>query len=146
MRRAWWFLARPRTRGVKCVVFHDGEVLMIKNSYGHRRWTFPGGRMRRREDPESAVRREVREEVGITLGAVRYLGSYSTSRLHHRDTVHCFATDASSRAYRVDGREVVAAAWFSPVRPPAPHGPSVAAVLRLLGPAHEGPAYEEAGR
>lgn len=30
LRRIYWFVARPATRGVKCVVEHDGSILMIR--------------------------------------------------------------------------------------------------------------------
>src|SRR5258706_13668937 len=90
LRIAYWFVFRPKTSGVKCVVEHDGHWLMIRNSYGKGHWTFPGGAIERNENPDAAAVREVREEVGIALDAVRSIGSYTSNRQYKHDTVHCF--------------------------------------------------------
>lgn len=55
----------------------DGKVLMGLREYskGAPLWTFPGGRCDIGEDPEIALHREVREEIGVTdLVIIRLLG------------------------------------------------------------------------
>ncbi|MGH9245624.1 MAG: NUDIX hydrolase [Acidimicrobiales bacterium] len=47
----------------------DGRVLLVRHSY-RRRWGTPGGLLNRRETPEVAAYREVREEVGIDVDLV----------------------------------------------------------------------------
>ena len=65
--RVWWFARRPHTRGVKCLLRHDGRVLFIRHTYGDRRvWELPGGGVARGETPAAAVVREAREELGVT--------------------------------------------------------------------------------
>ncbi len=86
-RRFYWFLARPKTYGVKCLIEHHGQLLMIRNTYGHMHWTFPGGGVRRGETLQAAIRREVMEEVEITLREPTYLGSYFNVKEYKRDTV-----------------------------------------------------------
>jgi len=39
-------------------------------------WTLPGGFAEPGEDAETAVRREVLEETGLSMGAVRYVGAW----------------------------------------------------------------------
>jgi len=54
------------TVGAVCLVEHDGEVLLLWQP--HRLgWTLPGGLLGRGEEPGEAVRREVREEVGLDI-------------------------------------------------------------------------------
>lgn len=59
-------VAPSYTVGAVCVVEHDGEFLVLWQP--HRRgWSLPGGLLGRGEEPRDAVRREVREEVGLDL-------------------------------------------------------------------------------
>lgn len=62
------------------------------------------------ESIEEAVRREVREEVGVRIGGVRYLASqpwpFPSSLM-----IGCFA-EADSREIAIDGNEILAARWF----------------------------------
>jgi len=50
------------------LIFRDNQVLMGKRNYSPEFsvWTLPGGRCEKNETIESALRREVYEEVGIT--------------------------------------------------------------------------------
>ena len=135
LRWLYWFVFRPRTRGVKCLIECEGTWLLIKNSYGGDRWTLPGGACRRSETPEQAARREVAEEVGITLDEVRSLGSFFTDREYKRDTVYCFHAHVPSTDHRIDGTEVEASAWFEPDSLPDNRSRTIASLLRLLAAA-----------
>jgi 8-oxo-dGTP pyrophosphatase MutT (NUDIX family) len=132
VRRAYWFVFRPKTRGVKCLVEHDGSWLLIRNTYGRSRWTLPGGAVKRNEQPLDAARREVMEEVGIRLDALRYVGSYRSRKDHKQDTVYCFASSTPQVAFRVDGREVAEARWVSPSDLPEPHSRSIDRIGYML--------------
>jgi 8-oxo-dGTP pyrophosphatase MutT (NUDIX family) len=132
VRRGYWFVVRPRTSGVKCVIVRDGRWLMIRNTYGHRDWTFPGGGVGRGESVDAAVRREVHEEVGIELTAVQAIGSYFSTRNRCRDTVSCFVAHVEAADAVADGVEVAEVMWVDPGRLPVPHSPSVDDVVALL--------------
>lgn len=64
--RVWWFFRRPSIRGAFVAVWHDGALLVIRNSY-RREETLPSGRIDRGETPRAAARRELLEEVGIAV-------------------------------------------------------------------------------
>lgn len=54
--------------GNKAIIQNDkGEVLALKvTTPEHEYWDFPGGRINQGEDAETALRREVTEETGLT--------------------------------------------------------------------------------
>lgn len=132
VRVLYWFVFRPQTTGVKCVVECDGEWLMIRNSYGKGHWTLPGGAVGRREAPADAARREVAEEVGVSLASVRPIGSYFSDKQYKRDTVHCFHALVDTRDHEIDGREIAEAAWMPPDAIPAFHSGAVDCVIGML--------------
>lgn len=111
--RMYWFLFRPAAAGVQCLIMCEGQVLLIRNTYGPRLWTIPGGGMQPGEQPEEAVRREVHEEVGITLGAVKFLGLFTGSDEYRRDTVYAFTASVRSQSHTIDPGEILEARWFS---------------------------------
>ncbi len=63
------------------------------------------------ENLEDAVRREVAEETGVTVGPVAYQGSQAWP--FPAGLMLGFRGEATSDAISVDGAEVIAARWFS---------------------------------
>jgi 8-oxo-dGTP diphosphatase len=110
--RLYWFLFRPAAVGVQCVISYERHLLLIRNTYGRQSWMFPGGGIGSGETPEAAVRREVYEEVGVTLGAVQLLGTFCGTQDYRRDTVHVFTAQVSSQDVTIDPGEILEARWF----------------------------------
>ena len=68
IRVLWWHMTSGVVTGCRVLVIDpDGRVLLIRHSYGSRRWMMPGGGVKRGEDVLVAAQREVREEVALTL-------------------------------------------------------------------------------
>lgn len=131
--RLYWRIARPQTRGVKCVVRHGDAVLFVRHSYGDRRqWELPGGGIKRGEDPRDTAAREASEELGLDLADWRALGTVDAYGYGKRTTVICFEADAPGRALTVDAGEIEEARWFTLVEPPAPLGLDAQVVLTRL--------------
>jgi 8-oxo-dGTP diphosphatase len=66
------------TRAVLCYIRQDGRVLLqhkAPHRFGGGYWNAPGGKIANGESPEEATVREVREETGLTVSDVRYLGT-----------------------------------------------------------------------
>lgn len=51
----------------------SGRVLLLRSAKWSNKWGIPGGKVRRGEPLEAALRREVREETGLELGELRFL-------------------------------------------------------------------------
>jgi 8-oxo-dGTP diphosphatase len=131
--RVWWFVRRPHTRGVKCVVRHGDRILFVRHTYGDRTaWELPGGSLRRDERPDVAVRREMREELGVDLAGLRQVGRVEVSGLRKRTELHCFEADVTAADVRLDPGELAEARWAPPGAPPQPLGTDAATLLRLL--------------
>jgi ADP-ribose pyrophosphatase YjhB (NUDIX family) len=107
------FVFRPTVRGVRCVLTRGGEVLLVRHTYGDRRWALPGGLIRRREAAELTARREMREELGLDIAAWRALGSITfvgTERARH--VVECLSAAMPDEEIDMNRGEIAELAWF----------------------------------
>lgn len=67
-----------RVAAYAVVTDEDDRILLARWTEGRRAaWTMPGGGLEAGEDPEEAVRREVREETGYTVHVQELLGIHS---------------------------------------------------------------------
>lgn len=113
VRKYYLRLFRPRIAGVAVFIRDEqARVLLIRQSYGSRRWTMPAGGAGLGEDPEMAVRREVREELGCELVDLVLLheGEETMHGAPQRNWI--FEARVASEP-RPDRREVIEARWFS---------------------------------
>ncbi len=85
-------MAEKTARVRACGVFRRrDEVLLIRqyNDAGVARYMTPGGGVDYGEPVEDAVRREMREEVGVEVSALRYIGMFeSLGEAQSGDLVH----------------------------------------------------------
>ena len=104
----------PRTDPVVIVVVTDGERCLLGQSHGRlsqmRMFSALAGFMDQGESIEEAVRREVLEEAGVRVGAVRYHSSqpwpFPSSLM-----IGCHA-DALTTDLRPDDVEMLSVQWF----------------------------------
>ena len=105
----------PRTDPVVITVVHDGERCLLGQSRGRlvamRRYSALAGFMDQGESIEEAVAREVMEEAGIQVGAVRYHSSqpwpFPSSLM-----IGCHA-DAATKDIHFDPEEMADVQWFT---------------------------------
>ncbi|MDO8469720.1 MAG: NUDIX domain-containing protein [bacterium] len=95
VRRFYWWLVRPTTRGVRAIVVNQvGEVLLVRHTY-QEGWFLPGGKNRKHENDEDALCRELREELGIGVTSTpKKLGEYINTYEYKKDTIVVFVVDA----------------------------------------------------
>jgi 8-oxo-dGTP diphosphatase len=114
--RVYWRVARPTTHGALVGIWHDGEILLVRNSYVSY-YGVPGGYIKGTETPVMAAVRELAEEVGIrTAPEDLVLGLHETHTWEGKtDEVFIFDVELKERpAFQVDNREVVDAEFFTP--------------------------------
>jgi 8-oxo-dGTP pyrophosphatase MutT (NUDIX family) len=126
LRRMFVRLATPNyTLGVVVVWLDaDGRVLLVMSRH-QRGWALPGGLARRGEEPDIALRREVREELAIDPGD--RLDPLAGPPIVDAESqiltvVYVLAPPSDGGAEplvpRPDGVEVTDAAWFAPTELP----------------------------
>lgn len=58
-------------------VAKDNAILLVKQDYGKRYWSLPGGMVESGESVDQAAIREVKEETGLDIRVKRVVGLYS---------------------------------------------------------------------
>jgi 8-oxo-dGTP pyrophosphatase MutT (NUDIX family) len=130
--RVWWSISRSTKRGVKCVLTRDGQILLVRHTYGdQRRWELPGGGVKRRERPADAARREVHEELGIAVDDLTLLGDLFERIDGKRDRLWCYSAEIGDRELDLDQAEIASAEWFSLDRLPTTTAKYVARITAL---------------
>jgi ADP-ribose pyrophosphatase YjhB (NUDIX family) len=114
LQRGLWRILRPRTRGVKVMLFNaSDELLLVRNTYGRKDlFLLPGGGVRPFEAPEKAAAREVKEELGCGVEGLSFVSLHASSFEGKRDTVFLYRARANGEI-RADGIEVAEARFFA---------------------------------
>jgi 8-oxo-dGTP pyrophosphatase MutT (NUDIX family) len=115
----------------------DGRLLLIERS-DTREWASVGGIMDPGETIEETVRREAREEVGIDLGELRFLGVFSgpdyRRTLPNGDQVAIvpviYTAGHTGQPLQLDPTEVLQAGFFRLDQLPSPMRPSTLNFIR----------------
>lgn len=63
--------------GAEVLVFDRGNRLLLQRRSDSGDWAIPGGMMEPGETLEETARRETREETGLELGQLEFMGVYS---------------------------------------------------------------------
>lgn len=92
-------------------ISEEDEVLLIKQSYGEKRYVCVAGYIKAGENAEDAAKREIAEETGLEALGVRFL--YSRYYEKHDNLMLAFACRVRKKDVTLSG-EVSEAGWFSP--------------------------------
>ncbi|MGJ8524490.1 NADH pyrophosphatase [Halomonadaceae bacterium LMG 33818] len=113
------FRAYPRISPCVITLVTYGRELLLARSprFKAGRFSTLAGFIEAGESAEEALRREVREEVGVEIGRVHYFKSQSWPFPH--SFMLAFYAEALTRDITIDGIEIEAADWFQPESLPA---------------------------
>ena len=112
VRHRWRIWRGTRLEGVTMIATDlEGQLLLIRHSYGPGGWAFPGGGIKRGEAPVDAARRELAEETGCAVDRIEPVGQLEETLSGSPHTAHIFA-GTTSDVPRPDEREVVEARFF----------------------------------
>jgi ADP-ribose pyrophosphatase YjhB (NUDIX family) len=112
------YLGSPKfTVGSMVIWTERDRVLLVRSRYGERAWGFPGGVMKRHEDPVDCALRELREETGIsaiTPDDLALVGTHTQKTTRHVDHVYRLqrAHDPRSDGEVADQFEIAEVKWW----------------------------------
>ena len=124
-------LVYTRINPVVIVLVHDGPRMLLVRKAGNVLpfWSLVAGFVEAGEDLETAVAREVREEVGIPVRDIRYERSQPWP--FPNNLMAGFTAAYAGGELRPDGVEIAEAAWF-PREGPFPPLPGPVSIARRL--------------
>jgi ADP-ribose pyrophosphatase YjhB (NUDIX family) len=99
---------------VQGLLVRDGRVLLVRRAFEPRRgyWDLPGGFLEEGEEPLAGLRREFREETGLEVEPVEWLGAVLDPYQHY--WVLGLTWIVSADGEPVAGDDAEAFAWFGP--------------------------------
>ena len=108
-------LTQPRFTVTAGAVIRDerGRVLLLRHVFRRGSgWGIPGGFLARGEQPDEAVRRELREETGLALEEVELAFVRTLARPHQVEVIFRCRVRAAALEGREDSLEIDRAEWF----------------------------------
>ncbi|HSS13002.1 MAG TPA: NUDIX domain-containing protein [Rhizomicrobium sp.] len=113
--RLYWRVRKPRTLGVRAIVLDENDrVALVRHTYTDQ-WYLPGGGVKKGESFETALHRELKEEVALSNVKIeRVLGIYHSRREAKDDHIVIFAVRVadSTGLRRADLMEIEDVGWF----------------------------------
>lgn len=102
-----------------CVIFDkDMRVLLVRQTYGNKKWAMPGGIIETGEASWDAAVRECMEEIGVTISHPVLCGVYFLPHRHAH--VFEFRVTGPPLTVKPDGKEIDRAEYFALDQLPKP--------------------------
>ncbi|UCF67175.1 MAG: (deoxy)nucleoside triphosphate pyrophosphohydrolase [Acidobacteriota bacterium] len=136
---------KPSIRVAAAVVSRGNRFLLtLRPDGGHMAgyWEFPGGKVEPDETSEQALRRELREELGVELGYLHALTTFEHEYELRHVHLEFFKTEIVAGVPRP--LEVAALGWFTSCQMPRlPLLPADVPLIQLLERRQPGDGHEE---
>jgi len=103
------------------ILNREGKMLLVKSHKWGDRYTIAGGHVEVGERLEDALRREIKEEVGLDIKDIRFLMTqeaiFSKEFWQRRHFIFFdFVCRCKNESVKVDGEEIQGFEWVSPSR------------------------------
>ena len=97
---------------VAAIIYKDGAYFATQRGYGEFEgmWEFPGGKIEPGESRESALKREIQEELGIDININKFLCTTEYDYPSFHLTMHCYICCIASG--EIELREHKSARWL----------------------------------
>lgn len=98
---------------VAAIIHRDGAFLATQRGYGEFEgmWEFPGGKIEPDESPEDAIKREIKEELGIDITIDKFLCTTKYDYPSFHLTMHCYLCGIETG--EIELREHKSARWLT---------------------------------
>lgn len=98
---------------VAAIIYKDEAYFATQRGYGEFEgmWEFPGGKIEPNETPESALKREIQEELGIDITIEQFLCTTDYDYPTFHLTMHCYLCSVESG--EIELREHKSARWLT---------------------------------
>ena len=106
-----YFYAPKFLIGVIAFIHKDGQLLLLKNKYQYD-WSLPGGFIKKGEDIHSAIKREIKEEVGLIVVVKRVLDIKNSAKKSILDII--LDCEIVGGSLKIDEKEVEQAKFYNP--------------------------------
>ena len=95
------------------IIYKDGVYFATQRGYGEFEgmWEFPGGKIELGETAESALKREIQEELGIDITVDKFLCTTDYDYPSFHLTMHCYLCSIISG--EIELREHKSARWLT---------------------------------
>lgn len=117
-------MKRPSV-GVGVIIVRGNKVLLgkRKNAHGAGTWNFPGGHLEWAETVEGCAKREVKEETGLTINAIKigpYTNDFSRKENNHYITLFAIAISQKGTPKVMEPEKCEGWEWFEWDKLPIP--------------------------
>ena len=98
---------------VAAIIHHDGAYFATQRGYGEFEgmWEFPGGKIEPGESQETALKREIQEELGVDIYIKELLCTTEYDYPTFHLTMHCYLCSVASG--EIELREHKSAQWLT---------------------------------
>ena len=99
--KLYWQIFQPQTNGVRTILVKENKILLVKHSYSNS-WFLPGGGMKKGETFHQAIKRELFEELGISVENLKLHGIYNNFQEGKIDHIFVFSSGTFSTPTKSD--------------------------------------------